>query len=66
LIPGCGEPYDRVKDENPEARAAAQALVEEGKKAGPGRKTFVFVNNGGECAGDDYVGNGGEVRPKKK
>ena len=55
-----------MKDENPEARAAAQALVEEGKKAGPGRKTFVFVNNGGECAGDDYVGNGGEVRPKKK
>jgi len=39
------EPYDRVKEENPEARAAAKALIEEGKKAGPARKTFVFVNN---------------------
>jgi hypothetical protein len=39
------EPYDRVKEENPEARAAATALIEEGKKAGPARKTFVFVNS---------------------
>jgi hypothetical protein len=39
------EPYDRVKEENSEARAAAKALIEEGKKAGPARKTFVFVNN---------------------
>jgi hypothetical protein len=39
------EPYVRVKEENPEARAAAKALIEEGKKAGPARKSFVFVNN---------------------
>jgi hypothetical protein len=34
-----------VKEENPEARVAAKALVEEGRRAGPARKTFVFVNN---------------------
>jgi hypothetical protein len=45
----------RVKEENPEARAAAKALVEEGRKGRrvgsverrsvEERKTFVFVNN---------------------
>ncbi|MGO9201795.1 MAG: hypothetical protein ACLQM8_14810 [Limisphaerales bacterium] len=39
------EPYDSVKEENPEARAAGRALVAEGKEAGPKRRTFVFVNN---------------------
>jgi len=39
------EPYDQIKEENPEARAAGRALVTEGKAAGPKRKTFVFVNN---------------------
>jgi uncharacterized protein YecE (DUF72 family) len=39
------EPYDRIKEENPEARAAGKALIAEGKAAGPKRKTFVFVNN---------------------
>jgi hypothetical protein len=39
------EPYDRGKEENPEARTAAKALVGEGEKAGPARRTFVFVNN---------------------
>ena len=39
------EPYDSIKEENPEARAAGRALVEEGKGAGPKRRTFVFVNN---------------------
>lgn len=39
------EPYDRVREENPEARAAGKALIEEGKTAGPKRRTFVFVNN---------------------
>ena len=39
------EPYDSIKEENPEARAAGQALIAEGKAAGPKRKTFVFVNN---------------------
>ena len=38
-------PYDRVKEENPEARAAGQGLIAEGKAAGPKRRTFVFVNN---------------------
>ena len=39
------EPYDRLKEENPPARAAAKALIAEGKAVGPKRKTFVFVNN---------------------
>jgi hypothetical protein len=39
------EPYDRVKEENPEARAAGRALIQEGVTAGPKRRTFVFVNN---------------------
>ncbi len=39
------EPYDGIKEENPEARAAGRALIEEGKTAGPKRRTFVFVNN---------------------
>jgi len=39
------EPYDSVKEENPQARAAAKALIAEGKAAGPKRRTFVYVNN---------------------
>jgi uncharacterized protein YecE (DUF72 family) len=39
------EPYDTIKEENPDARAAGRALISEGKAAGPKRKTFVFVNN---------------------
>jgi hypothetical protein len=39
------EPYDSVKEENPEARAAGKALIAEGKAAGPKRKTFIYVNN---------------------
>lgn len=39
------EPYDSIKEENPEARAAGKQLIEEGKSAGPKRRTFVFVNN---------------------
>ena len=39
------EPYDKIKEENPEARAAGRALVAEGKAAGPKLRTFVFVNN---------------------
>jgi hypothetical protein len=38
-------PYRGVKEVNPEARAAAKALVEEGQKSGPKRRTFIFVNN---------------------
>jgi uncharacterized protein YecE (DUF72 family) len=39
------EPYDRIKEENPEARAAGKALITEGQEAGPKRGTFIFVNN---------------------
>jgi hypothetical protein len=39
------EPYNAIKEENPEARAAGQALIQEGLKAGPKRKTFLYVNN---------------------
>jgi uncharacterized protein YecE (DUF72 family) len=39
------QPYDRVKEPNPEARQAGQALIAEGKKAGAGRETFIYVNN---------------------
>jgi uncharacterized protein YecE (DUF72 family) len=39
------EPYDRIKEENPEAQAAGRALITEGKMAGPKRRTFIFVNN---------------------
>jgi uncharacterized protein YecE (DUF72 family) len=39
------EPYDGVKEENPQARAAGKALIAEGKAASPKRKTFVYVNN---------------------
>jgi uncharacterized protein YecE (DUF72 family) len=39
------EPYDAIKEENPQARAAGTALIREGQVAGPKRKTFVYVNN---------------------
>ena len=39
------EPYESLKEPNPDARAAGAALLREGTQAGPGRKTFVFVNN---------------------
>jgi hypothetical protein len=39
------EPYDSIKEKNPEARAAGKALIEEGKAAGPKRRTFIYVNN---------------------
>ena len=39
------QPYDQVKEPNPEARAAGKALIAEGKKAGSGQKTFIYVNN---------------------
>jgi uncharacterized protein YecE (DUF72 family) len=39
------QPYDKVKEPNPEAREAGKALVAEGKAAGPERKTFIYVNN---------------------
>jgi uncharacterized protein YecE (DUF72 family) len=39
------QPYDRVKEEYPDARAAGKALVASGKAAGKNRKTFIYVNN---------------------
>ena len=39
------EPYDCIKEQESEARAAGRALVAEGNAAGPKRRTFVFVNN---------------------
>jgi uncharacterized protein YecE (DUF72 family) len=39
------QPYDKVKEPNPEARAAGKALIAEGKAAGPERKRFIYVNN---------------------
>jgi uncharacterized protein YecE (DUF72 family) len=39
------QPYDKVKEQNPDARAAGRKLIAEGKAAGPARKTFIYVNN---------------------
>jgi hypothetical protein len=39
------EPYDSIKEENPEARAAGRTLIAEGQAAGPKGKTFIYVNN---------------------
>lgn len=39
------EPYDKVKEPNPDARAAGAALIKEGVEGGPKRKTLIFVNN---------------------
>lgn len=39
------QPYDQVKEEYPEARAAARALIAEGQAAGSARRTFIYVNN---------------------
>ena len=39
------EPYDNIKEEDPEARAAGRTLIAEGQAAGPKRRTFIYVNN---------------------
>jgi uncharacterized protein YecE (DUF72 family) len=39
------QPYDRIKEPNPTARAAGKALIAEGKLARPKRTTLIFVNN---------------------
>jgi uncharacterized protein YecE (DUF72 family) len=39
------EPYDEVKDPNPDARAAGAALIKESVDTGGRRKTFIYVNN---------------------
>jgi len=38
-------PYDRVKEANPEARAAGAKLIKYGTAADGKRKTFIYVNN---------------------
>lgn len=39
------QPYREVKEPNLDARAAGKELIARGKKAGPDRKTFIYVNN---------------------
>lgn len=39
------QPYDRVQETNPAARAAGARLIREGAAAGGQRKTFIYVNN---------------------
>jgi len=39
------QPYDKVREQYPDARTAGKALIAEGKAAGPDRKTFIYVNN---------------------
>jgi hypothetical protein len=39
------EPYDKVKEPNPDAREAGKTLIAEGMAAGPERQTFIYVNN---------------------
>jgi len=38
-------PYDRLKEPNPEARAAGARLIQEGTASKAERKTFIYVNN---------------------
>ena len=39
------QPYDRTRETNEEARAAAAALIAESRRAEPRPKTFIYVNN---------------------
>jgi uncharacterized protein YecE (DUF72 family) len=39
------EPYDKVKEPYPEARAAGASLIQAAVKSLPPRRTFIFVNN---------------------
>jgi uncharacterized protein YecE (DUF72 family) len=39
------QPYDKLKDPDPDARAAGRGLIAEGTTAGMRRKTFIYVNN---------------------
>jgi uncharacterized protein YecE (DUF72 family) len=38
-------PYDRVKEPNPEARAAGAKLIQQGRAAGGQHRTFLYANN---------------------
>jgi uncharacterized protein YecE (DUF72 family) len=39
------QPYDKIKEPNPDARAAGQKLIAEGNQAAGKKKTFIYVNN---------------------
>lgn len=39
------EPYDQTREVNEEARKAAAALIVEGERFEPRRKTFIYINN---------------------
>jgi hypothetical protein len=39
------QPYDKVKEVYPDARAAGGMLIADGKAAESDRKTFIYVNN---------------------
>ena len=39
------QPYDKLKEANPDERVAGRALITEGKAAGTSRKTFIYINN---------------------
>jgi hypothetical protein len=38
-------PYDRTQEVNEEARRAGAALIVEGERYEPRRKTYIYVNN---------------------
>ena len=38
-------PYDKTREVNDEARKAGAALIVEGQRAQPRRKTYIYVNN---------------------
>ncbi len=39
------QPYDKTREVNEEVRQAGRDLIKEAGKAGPDRKTFIYVNN---------------------
>jgi len=39
------QPYDRIKEPNEDARQAGAALIADGERYEPRRKTFVYINN---------------------
>jgi hypothetical protein len=39
------QPYDKVKEQNPDARVAGKALIAEGTAGKLDRKTFIYVNH---------------------
>jgi len=56
------EPYDSIKEENPEARATGRALIAEGQAAGPKGRTFIYVNN--RLEGNAIATIGAMVEPR--